>query len=236
MAVMKVTLHHEESIFKSEEYPILSTSATIFDGMALVQSLQNNLAVVHPSAGTNADVMWAGFAIGTIALATTAPSIESFTVPSSSPYTITSNFLPITPTTNTAVWVDDGSGTAYAYTTDYTVSASVWTFDVSHAGAKVLISYQYALTAQQAELLFGDSYTLGAVTPSARTGTVGSIDEGIIFTTYFDPAVNWNALVSPVIKTGAGGVATIGGNGMTIPGASVWSAPTVNYPWLGIKI
>jgi len=203
--------------------------------------ITGNRASVAPSAGTSGDTVWAGFAIGTIALATTAPSIEEYTIPAASPYTITSLNTPLTASTATSVWVASGStvdtpGNAYTYTTDYTVSGAVWTFGSTHAGATVLLVYNYTLSASVAELLFGDSYTLGAITPSARTGTIGVIDQGLIYTTYFDPSVNWNAAATGALKTGASGVVTLGGNGMTIPGAMVWESPSVNYPWLGLKI
>jgi hypothetical protein len=110
------------------------------------------------------------------------------------------------------------------------------TFHADHADKDVFVVYRYNLTVIEAQVLIGDAF------PGQRShafiGQAGMITGGIVYTDFFDPAINWAAvdLTTEVIVGGANGRLTTG-TGCSLAGnAHVISAPTAGDPWLGLYI
>lgn len=226
------------------EYPVSDTASTIEEGAFLTGVMEDGKFKVAPCAGAAGEV-FAGIAWGYFTSPTTAPMTETGKVDSSA-YTFVMSQLP---TAATAVRVYKGvvdpiTGTVTAGS-PITVSAATTapasgtvniagntlTFNADMAGQPVLITYRYALTAQQAASYVGDgiTQTLGADV----SGTIGVIERGRIFTSNFDTSVDWTA-ASPKITLAAGGFITIGGTGTAINGR-IYALPTAESPFLGIQ-
>lgn len=173
---------------------------------------------------------------------TSIPQVESFVVPASGIMTLTG-----APTSSAATkaWfvAADGSLTDVTHDADdlnpaagsYAVVAKTLTCNTADAGKTIRIQYRFAPTVAQAQFLQGG--VLPGGDSGQLLGTVGIILAGDVFTTEFDPSVDWAdvAAAGTALTIGAGGVVTTGGAGGAVA-ARVISIPSAGSPYLGLSV
>jgi hypothetical protein len=220
---------------------IFSVSALISlieEGVPLVYAaLENGVEVVRPSTGV-ANEKFAGVAQSTHVTPSKAVRYERITVPTSAPYTVTLKKTPSATAADRGVFRAD-TGAAMTLnagaplTGEHAIAGAVLTFNVAQAGLAVDVYYVYDLTNAEAIATYGNDR---AFSNTQAIKTVSSIRDGVVYTTNYDPAVNWGLDgVNTVIKLGNGRF-TIGGAGTTLTNATVASLPTAQDPFLGIRI
>jgi hypothetical protein len=226
----------------SHEYPVLNTVTTnIEEGTPLEFITQSGSSVttVQPSAGGSASNYFAGVAKHQYTLPTVMTNVEVVTVPSASPYTVTLQYAPSSPGMTTMFAQDQTTGpTDLSYnsgvsTNQYKVTTQTATFNSGQAGHSVYIVYKYAITVAAAQALVGN----GVVGSSSEQvlSSVGVIQVGNIYTTFFDAAQDWT--VTPVhgIVAVANNVFSLTGTGAAVTG-TVIAIPSTDYPYLGLRI
>jgi hypothetical protein len=214
--------------------PIYSLSAKIEEGMALCYIQEGGLGKVFVQPTVAGTDVFMGFAYSYFIAPATLVAVETYTVPSSVAYTVTLNNTPLSPTTD--MLVKDSTGSTYVYNAsptgdEFSVSGATLTFPSTAAGAVVTVTYAYNPTVVQVEYLFGDGVA-GQTTAAAVTGTIGLIRRGILYTSNFDPVVDWST--NPAMKVINGGLIGTGGSGASIPGYVV-EVPSTDSPYLGIN-
>lgn len=240
-------LHPKCRFVETTEWPIASTAATLFEGMALINisttatafssgATTSTIGAVKESAGGAGEV-FAGFALNVNRLPTTATMVEKVTVPAVTPFTVTLLNTPLTPSTTTSVVTTDGV-TALVFNAgvasgQYNLVGTTVTFNTAQAGISYYVVYRYTPSQAQARYLFGDGSVVGPLAPADITGTVGVIRAGIVYTDAFDPSKNWFANAIGDVTSGAGGLLTRAGSGATVR-AQVIAAPSVDFPYLGL--
>lgn len=221
----------------TKEQPLSANAATIEEGMGLQWVMENGQNYVTP--GTGASGVFAGIAWGYFMRPSSAVKVETFTVPTTAPYTVTLNQSPNA--VSSVSVVSGGAQFTYEATTlgaagEFMVGGTnnqTVTFDAANAGAVVTVTYRYNLTVLQAEQFTGDGYTLNP--PANVTGTIGVIQKGTVFVSNFDTSVFWGSGTVTSITLGANGIFTVGGTGASV-NANVFSAPTADVPYLGLEL
>lgn len=215
--------------------PLYSLAPTsIEEGMALCAIMEGGLGKSTVLASVSGTDKFTGIAYNNYTSPTQLVFVETITVPASpGPYTMVTTNTPIAG--NNDMLVKDAAGQVYAFNAahganQYNIVGSTLTFDSSAAGAVVTLTYNYAPTVQQAQALFGDGLA-GHTTPAAITGTIGLIRQGTVYTTNFDPLVDWST--NPAMKVIANGLIGTSGSGPTINGRVV-EVPSADSPYLGI--
>lgn len=217
-------------------FPVSSLITLIEEGTPLVFALEGGVEVVKPAAGT-AGEKFAGVANNTHITPSKAMKYERITVPSGAPYTVTLKKTPSSTAAERGVFnVSTGAAMALAggapATGEHAIAGNVLTFNVAQAGLAVDVYYLYDLTNAEAMLVYGNDR---AFANSQAIKTVSAVRDGVLFTTNYDPAVNWAENgIATVIKLGNGKF-TIGGSGATING-TIASLPTASDPFLGVRI
>jgi len=206
-------------IARSEELPFSPAAPVTAVGQALVQ----NGTFVKPGTG-GAGELFVGVALAQPLTLLNFPAVESLVANASGIVTLANT--PIAGTLR--VYAPDLTanltvGTPASNTTEYSISGATITEHVSRAGKTTIAYYQFVPTTAQARLIQGDIQPGGAA--SLTTGTVGVIRAGTVFTSEYDPTVDWTT-ANPAIKVGANARFTIGGAGAAVPNAQVISAPT----------
>jgi hypothetical protein len=226
-------------IYDSIEYSLASYASQFEDGTGLVGSIASGTmsATVNPTP-TNNDI-FLGFAYSTYTTPTTNSFVNTFTVPTSAPYTITLPNTPIASSTlvyyaaNNASLTSETTTGAVTAAGEYNLTGAVLTFDSADAGASVVVVYTYNLTVIQALSLVGTGVP-GSVWPSNVTDSIGVIQRGLVYTSIFDTSVNWNTQTS--VKCGTNGM-IISGAGVGAPiSGYVYEVPSVSSNFLGIYI
>ena len=116
---------------------------------------------------------------------------------------------------------------------DVTVSGKVVSCEALKEGMNVRVTYRYAMSVVEAKSIMGDLQPGG---PSgAMVGQIGFISRGVVYTNWFDPAVDWSKATA--IKLAANGMITDqSGSGVAIKGYVLADGiPSAMYPFLGIK-
>lgn len=215
--------------------PLYSLAPAIEEGMALCGVMEETLFKATILAAPAATDVFLGLAYNYYTSPSTIINIETITVPAApGPYTVQLGNLPIAP--DTTMLVRDSTGQVYAHNNahganQFSDAAGLITLDASAAGKVLTFTYSYSPTMQQAAYLFGDGVA-GHTGASAVTGTIGLIRRGLVYTSNFDPMVDWTA--NPVMKVGANGVITSTGNGPEIPGY-IYEVPSSDSPYLGLN-
>jgi hypothetical protein len=231
-------------ILLSQELPLYVNAAAFDEGTALefvMGTTQANTGspvgagnVVQPTSGTSA--FYAGCALNVFTRPSTGVWVDTLVVGSTVP-TVTLTQVPTATTTVSVVLsgaqlTQVGSAPTSAQYTIGGTNNQTLTFNAANAGQTVVVTYRYALTVQQAEIFVGDGVA-GGYSPSTVTGTVGSIERGIVFTSDFNTSVYWGAGNVTNITGAAGGLYTTGGSGAAVTG-TVYQIPTQDIPFLGI--
>jgi hypothetical protein len=210
----------------TSEVLVAAGAVIVAEGQALVRVIGATAAGVMPSTASTATEIFCGFAVaGTSAAPFPEPytnKVETFVVPASGIMT-----LQFTPVGGQVIVFDNTLNTSPSFTTSNNKITVTSGF-----GDSVTITYKYALTVIQRIALFGN------VQPGGYAGStvnqVGTVTKGLVYTSEFDVSVNWAAATS--IKLAPNGQITDqSGSGAVIP-AYVVSLPTVDYPYLGLKI
>lgn len=197
------------------------------EGQALVRAPGATAAGVMPSTGSTTTEIFCGFAVAGTSAApfpeAYSNKVENFVVPASGIMTV--QFVPVA---GQVFVYDNTTGAPLAFTVSGGNKITVTT----GFGDSAYIAYRYSLTVTQRQAMFGN------VQPGGYAGVyvnqIGVVTKGLVFTSEFDASVNWAAATA--IKLGANGQLTDqSGSGAAIP-AYVVSLPTVDYPFLGLKI
>jgi hypothetical protein len=226
-------------IYDSIEYPLASYGNQFEDGTALCGTLASGQMSATVFGSASASNIFLGFAYSTFTTPATNSSVNTYTVPSSAPYTIT---LPQTPVaasvlvyynSNNASFTSETTTSGVTAAGTYNVTGAVVTFDSADAGATVTIVYTYNLTVIEALALVGTGVP-GSVWPSNVTASIGVIQRGVVYTSIFDTSVNWNTQTSMVV--GANGVITSASNVGAPVSGYVYEVPSVSSNFLGVYI
>jgi hypothetical protein len=227
----------QSRIYESIEVPLYNFANSFEDGTGLIgKEINGIMSATTNSTATNND-LFLGIALSTLSSPVNGVNVLAITVPSSAPYTV---ILPAAPNAGQISIVDAVAGTAYVSegsvgavtaVSEFNLTGSTLTFYSGNAGASLVVTYQYALTAIQAQNLVGYGL-IGGLSPSNITGTIGVIKRGLVFTSMFDASINWNATTGLLV--GNNGIFTAStGTGAAVNGY-VAQAPSVGSPTLGI--
>lgn len=208
------------------ELPIAVGATVAAEGLALVADNSTPTFGVKPSAGTTGEV-FIGVSISQEFPLTAYPKVEENVQPVAN--TIV---LDRTPIAGTLSVYDVTAGAPLVVTTDYTLSGKTITLQGATVGHNIRTTYKFAPTAVEASMIQGDVYPGGAAGTKYRQ--VGVLKSGAIYTTEFDSAINWHQ-AAPVVKSGANGQFTVGGNGATVP-CVVIQVPSISSPFLGLLL
>ncbi len=218
------------SPIRTAEMPLGSgVTAPSADGQALVTTVVNGVAGVKLSAGTSGE-RFVGFVFAQVSavpfLQTTAVKMEQFTLPAGK--TLTLSRTPVASTTQVKV-----AATGVVAAPDSVTGAVVTLTTAGTAGVVYNVLYRYNLTVAEASSLNGDPVAGGYA--GLRTGTVGVIQAGTIFTDQFDSAGDFGAANEVVALAANGQVTTktVNSSGTSLS-ATIRQLPTVDIPFLGI--
>ncbi len=220
---------------------VASDLANIFDGCALINAYDaaNYRFGVKRSGGAATD-HFAGIARSPRKHFNSNVKVEKLTVANT-----TAVVLQRTAVAISAIRADTGAQVAISAGavsttniqsgTDASTGNTTLAFDVSFVGVSFFVTYSYAITNDQAAVLFGESYSPRY--PNDTTGDVGVIQRGLVFTNAIDPTANWAA--SPKVKIIASGLFTDGANaavGVVPTNLEVMTLPTADVPYVGLVI
>ncbi len=211
-------------IVRSTELALDAGATIAQDGVALSGVMTAGKFGVRPS--TAAAEKFVGFATTRTSAAPFAlvsvVKVETLTAVAG---VVTVSRTPVASTTRVNLVTTNASGTV----SDVTGKAVTIT---SGAAQTYRVTYRTLVTAAEAEMLAGNTVPGGYA--GNKWGLVGVAQQGVIFTSQFDTAIDWSASTPPAIQLGAAGQLTNGGSGTTLD-AYVIHAPTAEYPFLGIS-
>lgn len=212
---------------RSAEKALASGSVVADSGQAMIHAIQNGAQVVAPAAGAASEIFVGFSSLQTSATPTvpaTAVKVEDIDAVPATGIIIASK----TPVTGT---VSVQNAVTKATIAVVSVTGNSVDVGVGSAGLAVTLVYTHALTVTEARAIVGDIQPGGY---SGHTyGQVGIGQEGVIYTSVFNSAVNWNAATA--VKLAAGGKVTDQtGTGVAI-NAIVIRVPSKDYPFLGLQ-
>ena len=209
----------------SRELPVDASSSVTAEGVALVANTVNGVFGVRPSTGA-AGEKFEGVAVSQQMTINSLARVETFVVPAGLVVT-----LARTPSAGTV--------SVYNKTTQAVIASGTWTLAGTSltlpgaaAGSEIDVYFKYAPSANESRSIQGDVYPGGAA--GFVVGQVGALKNGPVFTSEFDPTVNWNA-TNPTVTLGANGQFTIGGTGTAVQ-ATVIQSPSSASPFLGLEL
>ena len=218
-------------IINSIEFPVASGSTITAEGAPLTWNAA--AGGVKLSVGDSTD-RFAGISLSQQLTPTTLPYVENLTIPGSVSYTVTTTFAPVGSTifvTDTTTGTVQTAGNPATTDNTYSISGSVLTLHANRAGNTIQVTYSYSPTVQQ--VLNAQGNVPAGTAVSAVLGSTSVIVEGVVFTSMYDTSVNWATVAAGAIQLGVGKF-TAGGSGQSIPGAYVYSLPSVTQPFLGL--
>ena len=213
--------------YVSVELPVAPGSQVTAEGQALVADTVAGVFGVKPSTGGATD-NFVGVAISQQMTLNFMSKVEEGVHPAGNTFT-----LARTPAAGTlSVWNVTTGAVVPAGAGGWTLAARVVTLDAATLGNTLRYTYRFAPTSTEARTLQGDIYPGGPA--GALVNQVGVIKNGLVYTSEFDSAVNWNA-TNPTVRVGANGLFTIGGAGAVV-NCAVVSVPSVAQPFLGLML
>ena len=211
---------------RSTEYPVAAGSVVSANGQALVAAFVGNVFGVTPSSGAAGEV-FVGFVNAQVSAApfleSTAVKVENAIVNAAG--TVTLSFAPLA----SSVLIFDNTQQAVIAQPPGVVTGKV--VSGLTVGDSVTITYTYALTVSQAVSLMGNQQPGGYA--GAMTNSVGTAQQGRIFTNMFASGKNFAAATA--LKLSAGGVVTDQSGSGTVINGFVVQIPTIDVPYLGIE-
>jgi hypothetical protein len=236
-------LHTRTQIRQSHERPLdTGSNMPVLEGSALVYSLENGGGAVKVSTGVDSE-RFEGFAYSQHQTPRTSNKVEEGVVDPVS-YTLKLESAPIGGGGNMVVKATD-TNQRLSFVASSSPAAGQYTIETndtvkghsSLGGKRILATYHYNMTVQEAMARFGDSPP-GSYTVSEVTNTVGCIEKGVIYTDQFSPSDDWASFTgTSVIKAGPNGVITMAADadGAVIP-ATVDHVPSAELPFLGLRV
>lgn len=218
-------------IDKSQEFNLKTGVTVTEEGLILVQDTENGGEVAKLATGTG-DV-FLGFSYGQTLSPVTKSLVEELTVPSGAPYTVTLQREPIAG----QIYIVNSGGTPQTAgdpalnPNEYSISGKVITFHSGQADDVETITYRYSPTVE--EVLSQDATLLTSVSPNDLINQMGAIKKGDVYTNQFNAGAAY--AVGNAVGMAANGLPTATGAN-DIPGAYVIKVPTVDSPFLGIRI
>ena len=214
------------SLFDAEEGVLSKNAAITAEGQALVATADG----LKPAEGVAGEV-FAGFVCQRVSA---APFLENYYVRVEELTVATAGSLVLQrePLSQDVVGLFDLDAGA-AVEGEVTVSGKTISCDALTEGMNVRVTYRYAMSVVEAKSIMGDVQPGG---PSgAMVGQVGFISRGIVYTNWFDPAVDWTKATT--IKLAPNGMITDQtGEGVAIKAYVLADGiPSAMYPFLGIK-
>ncbi len=217
---------NKSTLIETHLNKVSSSVSKIEEGSALIYIMENGLSVVSPAAGAGGET-YAGVTHSRITRPNTAVGTVEFTVPGSSPYTVT---LSETPITTPGVYINNVKAAVGGAAGQYAIAGAVLTFNSADAGKNVRVVYDYNLTQVKAALLFGNDL----VEPDLSTGqSIAVITTGMVFIDNFVVEDDWES-VNPSIYLAAGGKFTTQSGGTQVD-AIVISTPSASAGMLGLR-
>jgi len=212
----------------SQEFPVAVGQVVAAEGLALVANTSNGSFGVQPSGGL-AGEKFVGVSVSMQMTLTSLARVETYVVPATNTVT-----LARTPSAGTLSIFDATAGTVVPSggAGSWSLVGQTVTLTAAETGHSIVAYYKYAVTAAESQQIQGDIYPGGAA--GFVVGQVGTLKNGTVYTSEFDTTVNWN-VANPVVKTGAAGQFTIGGNGDTVQGFVV-NVPSATSPYLGLNL
>lgn len=215
---------------RTQEFKIKTGVSVSEEGLILVQDSENGLEVAKLATGT-ADV-FLGFSFGLILSPVTKSLVEALTVPADAPYTVDLQRTPI----SGQIYIVNSLGTEQTAgdpvnANQYSISGTTITFHSGQAGLVETITYRYSPTAM--ELQAQDNLLITSISASELLGSIGAIREGEIYTNLFDASVAY--AIGNAVGMAAGGLITETGSN-DIPNAVITHAPTVDFPFVGVRV
>ncbi len=223
-----------ENMGGSDSYDLAAAAGSFQEGAFMVATMENGVEVVAPCAGTSGE-QFVGVAKFYRQVPATGPVVEDRVVPAS-PYQVTLIAAPIGgEAAMTFVDVSTGQPGSVITGADITVSGALVTFTAAEVGKTVRMTYVANYTQAMANRLVGSGMYASSVTPNSPLAKVGVIKTGKVATSYYDPAINWNAPGAGAITLDAGGRVTFGGSGEAIK-ARVLAAPYPGNEFLQLEL
>lgn len=220
-------------IMESYLREVASTVGNVEEGVPMIHVLENGVGVLAKAAG-NSGEMFAGVSQSKHIRPTTGRMVETLKVPASGTYAVSLSRTPTGAAADRGVFNAGGtaltSAAAVDAATKYNLTGKTVTVDSSLAGQDITIQYQYDFTATESALMFGSDL---AVLDVIAAKNIGVIDTGVIYTTCYDPGVNW--ATTTAVKLGAGIFTGSGGSGTAVT-AIVVSVPTAGDAFLGLHL
>ncbi len=249
----------EEQLYSLAYTQASQNGFIIEEGSSLQYIMENNVNKVTPGDGT-ASKTFSGAALQVYVRPTTFVRVDNLQVAlitGTSNYGVGLTKLPTSTPPTSMMAIAAVAVTGQGYAGDYTPSGTAFAFAAGVSlssgltagqygylsatntvivpaalnGTVIQVTYMYNLTVNEAQLLTGDG--VPATLPAQVTGTIGVIRRGLIYTSMFDPSVNWSS--NPTITVGANGRFTSGGSGAVVPGI-VHEVPSGLVPYLGIML
>ena len=234
------------SIRVSRNRPVISSVTTLEEGTGLIASRVNGELQVGPSVGAANTEEFAGFALNertapalfpSVLLSQVVVLVTGTTYGVSLPRPVVGAVRVAYTTSGTALTLSGSGGTAAPNAGEYRItSGNIVEVNVADLAKKINITFKYSPTIQDILTLGGDNSPTTFLSIVQFTGNTGVIEEGVIFTSFFDVAIDWANWTPTVgLKLAANGVITsAAGTGATITRGRVVAAPTTDIPFLGV--
>ncbi len=219
-------------IVDSDSAPVATGVLIAEEGVALTYVKENGVTKVQPGAGVAGEV-FAGVSLSRNAPPAVMANVQEFTIPEGGIVE-----LARTPIAGQLLIKIDGSaatvvGVAPASAGEVQMAGAEGTFHGDDIGKKAWVQYMYEPSMMEARSFVGD-IPQGINLASTTMGVIGRITRGYVSTNMFDASVDWSDALE--VKLGAGGVFTVGGSGITVPGAVVMNAPSSEDALLTIRL
>lgn len=214
-------------IKKSKEIALSAGATVSAEGIPMISSLENGVEVVSPSAGASGE-NFVGFSFSETMTPAVKVKVETITVPSSSPYTVTLSKNNLVGTQIHIEGMTEGTVADGVYAVND--ATGIVTFNVAQAGVTVDATYRYYPTTQ--EVLMEDAVSIESQTATDFLRQIGIIMEAELHTDQFDASIDWTSATA--VKLDAGILTDHTGSGVTIP-VTIVAVPSVDSPWLGLR-
>jgi len=224
-------LHTKTQIADSFEALVVPGASITTEGLALVSTIVQGKAHVSPATGVAGETL-VGLSYGETVIPNSAPAVFSAIAAAT-------QVLPSAPLGGTQLLVRlngvvatvAAAGAAVA-AGSYSLTGQTLTLNAADAGATLEVVYRHALTAQQAQMLYGD----GVIGQSAASllGSTGVITNGTVYTDQYDVTADFST--NAPLRLSANGMITNKGTGALAPQLLLVEAPSQAQPMLGLRI
>lgn len=198
------------------------------EGAPLISAIENNVEVIKPSTGASGE-KFAGFSWKHNILPSVVSTVETVTVPASSPYTVSLKYGNLLAG---QIHVEGKTEHADTPADDVYVAndtTGVITFHSADASEELTVTYRRSPSTLEAKYLYPDADV--NINPAFEIlNNLGVVQAGEVYTDQFDASIDW--ATGGDIKLGAG-VLTIGGTGTTLS-AKITHVPSADVPFLGL--